>query len=234
MNSILKKYKGLLLFMLVYWVICFLMLISDVSFLYVMLAWNVFLATLPLVFINLSLLKNRINKRVGAIVYGILWLVFFPNSVYMITDFIHISNDKLVWYEQVARYSANNGTMYSNNIMQWLKLLVIGIGVVYALLIGMESLYIFYRFLNRKIPKLISCLIVAGVSLISGLGVYIGRFLRFNSWDLLMPLSLLREVFANINTFAIEFMFAFAGFILIMFILYALFHNVMAENFEQE
>lgn len=234
MNLILKKYKGLLLFMGFYWVICFLMLISDVSFLYVMLAWNILLATLPLLFINLSLLQNKINRRVGAIVYGILWLVFFPNSVYMITDFIHISHDKLVWYEEVARYSGSNGTMYSNDIMQWLKLLVIGIGVVYGLLIGMESLNIFYRFLNRKKPKLISFLTIAGVSVISGLGVYIGRFLRFNSWDLLMPLSLLRGVFTNINTFAIEFIFAFAGFIMIMFILYGLFRKVMAESFEQE
>ena len=234
MNLVLKKYKGLLFFMLVYWIICLLMLISNISFLYVMLSWNILLATLPLVLIEFSLRLNKKNKFVWAIIFGILWLIFFPNSVYMITDFIHISNDKLVWYEASARYTINNGTMYSFDIMQWVKLMVIGIGVVYGLLVGMESLNVFYRFLNQKIPKPISCLIIAGVSLLSGFGVYIGRFLRFNSWDLLMPWSLLREVLTNINTFAIEFMFAFSGFILILFLLYVLFRNVIAENFKQE
>ena len=142
--------------MLVYLAICLFMQLTDFSFLYVMLAWNILLATLPLFFINFSLLQVKNNKYVWEVVFGILWLVFFPNSVYMITDFIHISNEKIMWYEDVARYSVNNGAMYSHNIMNWMKLLVIGIGVVYGLLIGMESLYIFYHFLKRKIPKPIS------------------------------------------------------------------------------
>lgn len=234
MNLILKKYSGLLFFMLVYGVLCFFMLFTDHSFLYVMLVWNIFLATLPLFFIEVSLLENKKNKYVGAIVFGTLWFIFFPNSVYMITDFIHISADKLVWYDESARYTINNGIMYSNDIKHWVKLFVIGIGVIYGLLIGMESLNIFYRFLNKMVPKLISYLIVAGVSLISGVGVYIGRFLRFNSWDLLKPMSVLRGVVININRFAIEFMVAFAGFILFMFIFYVLFRKVIAGSSEQE
>ncbi|WP_312887299.1 DUF1361 domain-containing protein [Clostridium lacusfryxellense] len=166
-------------------------------------------------------------------VFGILWLIFFPNSVYMVTDLIHINSEKLVWYEATARYSFNNGVMYSNDIMQWVQLLVIGIGVLYGLLIGMESLNSFYRFLNQKRAKSISYLIIAGVSLISGFAVYVGRFLRFNSWDLLRPLSLFRNIFSNINIFAIEFMVAFAGFILILFLLYVSFSRVMAETSKQ-
>jgi len=220
--------------MLVYWVICSFMQISDLKFQYIMLAWNVLLATLPLIFINFSLHQNKKNNRLWAIVFGILWFIFFPNSVYMITDFIHISNDSLIWYEKFARYSVNDVTMYSNDIMLWVKLMVIGIGVVYGLLTGMESLHIFYRFLNRKIPKPISYLIIAGVSLISGFAVYIGRFLRFNSWDLFRPLSLYRGIFTNFNTFTIKFMFAFAGFILILFLFYVLFRNDMAEGFKQK
>jgi uncharacterized membrane protein len=230
MSLIVKRYNKLLLFMVFYWLVCFFMLISETSFLYVMLAWNTLLSTMPLFFISLSMLEAKINKGIRAIVYGILWLVFFPNSVYMITDFIHISNDKMVWCETVAPYSANNGTMYSNDTMQWLKLLVIGIGVIYGLLIGMESLNILYLFLRRKISKLKSYTIIIGISLISGFAVYIGRFLRFNSWDLLMPIPLISKVFVNINTFAIEFMIVFAGFILSIFILYALFRNLMLNG----
>ncbi|WP_246169846.1 DUF1361 domain-containing protein [Alkalibaculum sporogenes] len=192
-----------------------------------MLAWNIFLATLPLIFINYSLLQSKMNKKVWAFIFGVLWLIFFPNSVYMITDFIHISNDNLILYQEVAPYSIDNGIIYSNEIMHWVKLLVIGIGVMYGLLIGLESLNIFYRSLNERIPKLISCLIVAGVSLVSGFAVYIGRFLRFNSWDLFMPLHLVRAVMANVNIFAVEFTLGFAGFILIIFLLYVLFRNDM-------
>ena len=220
--------------MFVYWILCFFMIFSDHSFLYVMLAWNIFLATLPLFFIEFSLFQNSKNKNITAIVFGILWLIFFPNSVYMITDFIHISSDKLLWYDAAARYTIDNGIMYSNDIMQWAKLLVIGIGVIYGLIIGMESLNIFYQFINKKRPVVISCLIVAGVSLISGVGVYIGRFLRFNSWDLLMPMSVLRGVFISINRFAIEFMVTFAGFILIMFLFYVLFRKIIAGGCEEE
>ncbi|MGH4050169.1 MAG: DUF1361 domain-containing protein [Clostridium sp.] len=72
--------------------------------------------------------------------------------------------------------------------------------------------------------------LIAGVSLLSGFAVYIGRFLRFNSCDLLMPLSLFRNIFTNINIFAIEFMFAFAGFILILFLLYVSFSRIMEET----
>lgn len=152
----------------------------------------------------------------------------------MITDLIHIHSEKLLWIEASTRYSFNTGTIYSTEIVKWVKLLVIGIGVIYGILMGMESLNIFYRFLNQKIPKLISFLIIAGVSLISGLAVYIGRFLRFNSWDLLMPIALLRDVYTNINRFAIEFTVAFAGFIMIMFLLYNLFSKVMVETSKRE
>lgn len=219
--------------MLAYLGICLFMQLTDFSFWYVMLAWNILLANLPLFFINFSLLQVKNNKRVWAVVFGILWLIFFPNSVYMITDFIHISNDKIMWYEEGARYSINNGAMYSHNIMHWVELLIIGIGVIYGLLIGMESLYIFYYFLKRKFPKSISGLIIIGISLISGFAVYIGRFLRFNSWDLFMPHSLFGEVFTNVDAFTIEFMFVFAGFILILFLLYVLFYNNIEENLKQ-
>ncbi len=210
------------------------MSIKDLSFLYVMMVWNMLLASLPLFFIEFSMLQYRKNKYIGAIVLGILWLIFFPNSAYMITDLIHIHSEKLLWIEASTRYSFNTGTIYSTEIVKWVKLLVIGIGVIYGILMGMESLNIFYRFLNQKIPKPISFLIIAGVSLISGFAVYIGRFLRFNSWDLLMPIALLRDVFTNINRFAIEFTVAFAGFIVIMFLIYNLFSKVMVETSKRE
>lgn len=232
MTLILKKYSGLLFFMFVYCILCFIMIISDHSFLYIMLTWNIFLATLPLFFIEISICKNKKNKHIGTIIFGVLWFIFFPNSVYMITDFIHITSDKLVGYDAAARYSFNNGVVYSNDIIHWVKLLVIGIGVVYGLLIGMESLNIFYRFINQKRSKLISYLIIVGVSLFSGLGVYIGRFLRFNSWDLLRPMSVLRDLVININRFAIEFIVAFAGFILIIFLFYVLFRKVISGSSE--
>ena len=148
MKIIFKRYKGLLFFMLLYWILCFLVFWDDINFLYIMLAWNIFLSTLPLVFINLAILKDKLKKIGGTIIYFMLWLLFFPNSVYMITDFIHISNDKLIWFEVVERYSLNNGTVYSTDIMLWIKLLVIGLGVIYGILIGLESIHLFYYFLR--------------------------------------------------------------------------------------
>lgn len=220
MGEFIEKYKEFLLFMFVYWGICFVMLFKDNNFLYAMLSWNLLLAILPLLFITKAKMTIENSKAGWTVFWTILWLLFFPNSVYMVTDFIHISKDKFMWLIDVERYSPDSGVVYSNEIMVWTKLLVIGMGFFFALLAGLESLYIFEQNIRRKYSTVIYSLVLLVVALLTGIGVYIGRFLRFNSWDVIAnPMQLLKQVII-LEAFAVQFIIVFTCFVLGSYILY--------------
>jgi len=231
MAAFLKKYKRMILFMLVYWFICFIMLFADGSFLYAMLSWNTLLAVLPLFFIKKTEITCEQGKTSWSFLWMILWLLFFPNSVYMVTDFIHISGDKFLWIVEAEKYSPNRGVVYGTDIIIWAKLLVIGIGFIFALLVGLESLYIFEQNVKKKISKRIHWPVVLTVALLSAIGVYIGRFLRFNSWDILFrPMRLLKQVIAKIDGFAVQFVFVFFLFVIGSYILYKALREVINQK----
>lgn len=225
MVEFLKKYKEIVMFMFVYWCICLVMLLKDSSFLYVMLAWNVLLAVLPLLFVKKAEMTMEKGKLSWSVFWLVLWLLFFPNSVYMITDFIHIANDKFMWLNEVEKYSPDSGVVYSKEILIWTKLFVIGIGFFFAFLAGLESLQIFEQIIRRKYSKIICSLGLLLVALLTGVGVYIGRFLRFNSWDILFnPMQLLKQV-VEIDGFAVQFIMIFAAFVIGSYMLYRTFRK---------
>lgn len=230
MEEFLSKYKEILLFMLVYWFFCFIMVFQDGSFLYLMLSWNVLLAVLPLIFIKNSERSLMQGKLGYSVLWVISWLFFFPNSVYMITDFIHISNDKFMWIVKVERHSLDSGVVYGRDIIIWAKLLIIGIGFIFALLVGLESFYIFEQNLKEVTSKGLSFTGVLLVSLLSGIGVYIGRFLRFNSWDILFnPIQLIKQIVISIDSFSIQFVTTFTIFIIGCYILYKIFRKTISS-----
>ena len=213
--------------MFAYWFICFIMLFADGSFLYAMLAWNTLLAVLPLFFIKKAEISDEQSKTAWSILWMIVWLLFFPNSVYMVTDFIHISGDKFMWIVEAEKYSPTRGVVYSTEIIVWAKLLVIGIGFIFSLLVGLESFYIFEQNIKKKVSRLLCWLSILTVALLSGIGVFIGRFLRFNSWDMLFrPIRLLKQVAAAIDGFAVQFIFIFSLFVIASYFLFKVFRRV--------
>ncbi|WP_251668771.1 MULTISPECIES: DUF1361 domain-containing protein [unclassified Sporosarcina] len=220
MRKLIENYKGLLLFMFFYWIVCFIMLYKESNFLYFMLPWNTFLALLPLVFIMKAEMAIRQRKVGWPAFWIILWLFFFPNSVYVITDFIHITNDKFLWLVEVEPYSGDSRVAYSHDIMLWSKLFVIGAGFFFALLAGLESVYILERISRKKFSAWISSAGLIVLALLTGLGVYIGRFLRFNSWDILAdPIQLVKQVI-GMDAFALQFIAVFACFVFGSYLLY--------------
>lgn len=230
MEGFFKKYKEMLLFMLVYWLICLFVFCQDFSFLYLMLSWNILLAVLPLIFIKKSEICMEQGKLSNSIFWMIPWLFFFPNSVYLVTDFIHISKDVFMWTVEVPRYSLESGTIYSNDIMIWAKLLIIGIGFFFALLVGLESFYIFEENIKIMTSKFLSILGVLVVSFLSGVGVYIGRFLRFNSWDILInPIGLISEIISNLDSFTIQVILIFTIFIVGSYSIYRIFRRIITS-----
>lgn len=222
----MKRYRSIALFIAIYAFMCLVLFQKSGNFLFIMLVWNVVLATLPLILMNQGLSSGKKWKK---IIYLLLWFVFFPNAIYMITDFIHLTNDQMIWSIPVEPYSGLDGTRYSMEIFQWSKLLVISLGAFYALLIGLESLSRFYDFIKIQKGYLVSVMAVVLTSAIASFGVYIGRFLRFNSWDIARPFNLMEGIFDSLTGFTWSFSVIYATFVLITFVLFRWFKTDIIE-----
>lgn len=149
---------------------------------YFFLLWNLFLAAVPYV---LSLLYVRIASRSSVLSWraGILlalWFFFFPNAPYIVTDFIH-----LPWeYATSARFAYD--------------FVLISAFTFAGLLFGMASLFRVHRTLRKFAGTFWANAGVAFVILFSGIGIYLGRFLRWNSWDMFLnPVKVLQDTFSH-------------------------------------
>lgn len=125
--------------------------------------WNTFLAAIPYL-VSTQLIKLR-KLHVWAITLILIWLAFFPNAPYMITDLFHYEERPEVpfWYDMLLVISAAwNGTI-----------------------LGIVSLLNVEHFLSRYLKQAWVMLFVFTSLLLCSYGVFIGRFLRFNSWNIL-------------------------------------------------
>ena len=140
---------------------------------YAFLVWNLFLAWLPLVFALLACENYRTasarNWRFASLAGA--WLLFFPNAPYIFTDLIHVT------------------THFHAHI--WVDLTLILLCALTGLVLGFVSLYLMQSVVERLFGRPASWLFIVAVAGLSGFGIYLGRFMRFNSWDVLFrPLQL--------------------------------------------
>jgi uncharacterized membrane protein len=144
--------------------------------LYVFLLWNLFLAWIPF---QLSLLFSNIKDAAKwkQVLLLAVWLLFFPNALYIVTDLIHLDSDSMVpvWFDAVLIFMSS----------------ITGLMFAFASLAKVEI------FLNKKMDNVV-VKNVASISFFAGsFGVYLGRFLRWNSWDVLTsPIALSKEIAA--------------------------------------
>lgn len=132
---------------------------TDYSF----YGWNTFLAAIPY-FVSTQLLKlKRLNAF--AVLMLVVWLLFFPNAPYLITDLFH--------YEERLP------------VPFWYDLLLVISGAWNGLILGMASLMNIENFLTRYLKPGLVKLVVVSSLLLGSYGVFIGRFLRFNSWNII-------------------------------------------------
>lgn len=131
------------------------------------LVWNLFLAWLPLIFAVrlMHLLRYKLWSSWEAVLTSTLWLVFLPNSFYMISDFIHL--------QEVRRIDVLYDTLMFTSFIY--------MGVI----LGFSSLYLIHLQLKRRLSAVMATIYVALTLLISSFAIYIGRDLRWNSWDVL-------------------------------------------------
>ncbi len=140
------------------------------------LAWNLFLAAVPLVASTaLVRLDARGAPRLVLLGLGAVWLAFLPNAPYILTDLVHLGTRPPVpfWYD--------------------LGLLLSGAGV--GLLSGYVSLADVQGVIARRWGTARGWMASVGVLFLCAFGVYLGRVLRWNSWDVLTaPTHLARDI----------------------------------------
>lgn len=184
--------------------------------------WNTFLGVLPLGF-SLLALDSYDKKRpflLTLLFFG-SWLFFFPNAPYMITDLIHLNQN--TYYSQQGLYT---------NLQPWVALVHLFLGIVACLIIGYSSLYLLQSAVVQRWSSAVGWGFVSVVSLLTGIAIYIGRFLRFNSWDVLFrPHRLLLLLWENLSVNTVLFFLLFA---LMTFgsywMFYAVFHPKACEK----
>ena len=180
---------------------------------YGFLVWNVFLAWLPLVFALLAC--DRYHRTAGRDWHFLglagAWLLFFPNAPYIFTDLIHLT----------SRFYPHF----------WVDLVLILLCALTGLVLGFVSLYLMQSVVARMFGGFASWCFIAAVAALTGLGIYIGRFLRFNSWDVLFKPVELYQGIGNwvaaplAQPGAVAFPALFATFLFITYVmLYALTH----------
>ena len=202
----------------------FIIFISGLGHFYMI--WNVILAWVPLEIVSLigyinRKFDNRNRVKIATIILAILWLLFYPNSPYIITDFIHLStNEYYIINKNYSPYSSELKYMFNDNIKIWLDFVIIGIGVWIGYVVGFISLYLNQLILKEKYNKRISWIFVLIVHFLTGFAIYIGRFSRWNSWDIIFsPINIITIFKSSINLKTLEFTLLFGSFSLILYVI---------------
>ena len=135
------------------------------KFSYLYLLWNILLAFVPYVISLLLTYFQKENKlnNFFLILGSFFWLLFIPNAHYLITDFIHLDEVKHapLLYDAFLLFSS----------------------ALVGLLFGLFSISHMENLIKKKFSQKTSRIIMLILFVIIGFGIYLGRFLRFNSWD---------------------------------------------------
>jgi uncharacterized membrane protein len=136
------------------------------------LIWNLFLAWIPFITAYFSYTATLSKKQIciGVPLAAFVWLIFFPNAPYILTDFQHLAGglrNVPIWYDVM--------------LLIWFAFT--------GLMLGMVSLFLMQEVIRREFGRWVGWSFVVLVSLLTSAGVYVGRFLRWNSWDIFNDLN---------------------------------------------
>lgn len=165
--------------------LCFFLLVFRIKtthdFFGLFLVWNLFLAFVPLGVAWYMQHRGTQLNSISKYTLLVLWLLFLPNAPYVITDVIHLS------------YSPSNWFIYDG--------ITIGVFALLSLYFGFQSLIEVRKLFKTEIAETWLNALTVGVLILCGFGIYLGRVVRFNSWDLITnPLDL----FGTIRSYLIN------------------------------
>jgi uncharacterized membrane protein len=181
------------------------------------LIWNLFLAWIPFM---LAYFAHAVSWRRASLYLIIpfiafLWLIFFPNAPYMLTDL-----------QDLARRATGAPLWYDVIIVVWCSWT--------GMLLGLISLYLMQDIIVRGFGRTAGWLFVFIISGLSSFGVYIGRFVRLNSWDILQnPAETAQEILGIVidpSRRLAAFTLLYTFFFLFVFLLLYSFSHMLREQ----
>ena len=184
------------------------------------LIWNLFLAWIPfiLAYFAHAVSWRRISLYLVIPVVALLWLIFFPNAPYMLTDLQDLTRkttDAPLWYDVL--------------IVVWCTWT--------GMLLGVISLYLMQDIVHRAFGRTSGWMFVLVISAMSSFGIYIGRFVRLNSWDILQnPAETAMEILGvavdpSMRLAAFTLLYTFF-FLFVYLLLYSFSHLLQEQNFK--
>jgi uncharacterized membrane protein len=178
------------------------------------LIWNLALAWIPFLFALGAYASAR--RPTSTTLLGVGWLLFFPNAPYIVTDFVHLS--------RVAP------------VPLWYDALTIGAFAATGLALGFASLYLMQCLVRDRVGLVASWLAVLIACTLGSVGIYLGRFVRANSWDVLtrpewfarLAHARLLDPFGNPRLIAVT-----CAFTLVLTVGYATVYRIVAPRIER-
>jgi uncharacterized membrane protein len=181
------------------------------------LIWNLFLAWIPFI---LAYFAHAVSWRRVSLYFiipaiALLWLIFFPNAPYMLTDL-----------QDLARKAGGAPLWYDVIIVVWCSWT--------GMLLGIISLYLMQDIIVRTLSRTAGWVFVLVISGLSSFGMYIGRFVRLNSWDILQdPAETAMEILGIVVDPSMRlaaFTLLYTFFFLFVFLLLYSFGHMLGER----
>jgi uncharacterized membrane protein len=169
---------------------------------FMFMPWNLFLAVVPYCLLKFFSLKFMSNPFTFLLLF-VVWLLFIPNTFYMITDLFHLFK--------------------RDNIPQWFDLILLMSFAWNGLVLGTLSIRQMEKLLAIRLPRLPGGVFIAAMMFLNAFGVYLGRYLRFNSWDVISNPFILFMDIAGLILQPFEYKGAWAmilSFTIMMMIMY--------------
>lgn len=176
---------------------------------FVYMYWNIFLAFIPLIVTYFAFYFNILNKFLLSFLLFV-WIIFLPNAPYLVTDLIHISrgNTLYTYYDCAMFFTC----------------------AYLGLVLFTKSIFYYEKILQKlSFSKTYIEFSIFVALLLSSLGVYLGRFLRFNSWDIIHKQSHIYQSIKDIIFISPEHKNAYL-FILVFFVFLAVFYSYTRQD----
>ena len=169
--------------------------------------WNLFLAVLPLGFALLLIRSLAVRAWLGKVnlLLTALWLGFLPNSFYMVTDLIHIAEVE----QQTIVFDSVMLLMYA----------------VVGLMLGYASVILVHQQLRRRLAARSTDRLIAFVLFLCSFAIYLGRYMRWNTWDVLInPIGLVGNIVDSLivpreGSPMFQTTFLFFGFLSLLYVI---------------
>ncbi|WP_454055294.1 DUF1361 domain-containing protein [Clostridium sp. Marseille-Q7071] len=166
---------------------------------------------LSVIISNMKYKEKKSNRLLYWVVF-LLWLFFYPNAPYLITDFFHLA--RLDYIDPMRDY------IFTSDPYVWKYFCYLSTGIIFGIGMGLLSLKLVYKSIRDITKKISSNMFIVVVAILSSYAIYIGRFLRLHTLDLIIyPFDTIKQM---TSVFSSEFFYFMLYITIVQLIIYAI------------